>query len=204
MPHKPAKRAYEQHPEKVQEWLDESYPAIKSRAKQEKAEIYWGDETGLRGDGQHERGYAPRGKTPIVRINACRTSTNMISAITNQGKVRFKVFEGSMNVDVLIDFCRRLIKAAGKKVFLILDNLHLHNAKRFRQWLNKHTDEIEVFYLPSSSSELNPDEDLNGDLKSGVHSGEHIQSKGQFKKKVTSHMEDAAEKTKAARKLLPA
>ncbi|QYZ64746.1 MAG: endonuclease DDE, partial [Gammaproteobacteria bacterium (ex Lamellibrachia satsuma)] len=128
-PQKPLKRAYEQNPKKVAHWLDETYPEIKAQAKAEKAEIYWGDETGMRNDSQHERGYAPKGKTPIIHLNAKRASTNMLSAITNQGKVRFKIFEGNMNADILIDFMKRLIKAAKRKVFLILDNLRVHHAK---------------------------------------------------------------------------
>ena len=187
-PQKPVKRAYEQNPKAVQRWLDDEYPEIKSRAKKENAEIYWGDETGMRNDSQHERGYAPKGKTPVVRLNANRTSTNMISAITNQGKVRFKIFDGSMNVDIMIDFCKRLIKSAKRKVFLIVDNLRVHHAKLFKAWLSEHEDEIEVFYLPSYSPELNPDEYLNCDLKAGVHSGKPARTKEQLKKKVTSHM----------------
>jgi hypothetical protein len=80
------KRAYEQNPKAVQRWLDEDYPVIKARAKKEKSEIYCGDETGLRNDSQHERGYAPKGKTPLVRLNAKRVSTNMISVVTNRGR----------------------------------------------------------------------------------------------------------------------
>jgi transposase len=187
-PQKPVKRAYEQNPKAVQRWLDDEYPEIKSRARKEKAEIYWGDETGMRNDSQHERGYAPKGKTPVVRLNAKRTSTNMISAITNQGKVRFKLFDGGMNVDIMIDFCKRLIKTAKRKVFLIVDNLRVHHAKLFKAWLAEHRDEIEVFYLPSYSPELNPDEYLNCDLKAGVHSGKPARTKEQLRKKVTSHM----------------
>lgn len=187
-PQKPVKKAYEQSPKAVQKWLDDEYLEIKSQAKLEKAEIYWGDETGMRNDSQHERGYALRGKTPVVRLNANRTSTNMISAITNQGKVRFKVFDGTMNTDILIDFCKRLIKASKRKVFLILDNLRVHHAKIFKAWLAQHSEEIEVFYLPSYSPELNPDEYLNCDLKAGVHSGKPARNKGQLKKKVMSHM----------------
>lgn len=187
-PQKPLKKAYEQNPKAVQRWLDEEYPAIKSRAKAENAEIYWGDETGMRNDSQHERGYAPKGKTPVIRLNANRTSTNMISAITNQGKVRFRIFDGTMNAKLLIDFCQRLIRSAGRKVYLILDNLRVHHAKVFKVWLGKHRDEIEVFYLPSYSPELNPDEYLNCDLKAGVHSGKPARTKQQLKKKVISHM----------------
>lgn len=187
-PQKPVRQAYEQNPKAVQRWLDDEYPEIKARAKAEKAEIYWGDETGMRNDSQHERGYAPRGKTPVVRLNANRTSTNMISAITNQGKVRFRIFDGTMNTGILIDFCKRLIKSSGRKVYLILDNLRVHHARIFKAWLLKHRDEIEIFYLPSYSPELNPDEYLNCDLKAGVHSGKPARSKKQLKKKVISHM----------------
>jgi transposase len=187
-PQKPMKRAYEQNPKAVDRWLQTEYPTIKSRAKAEDAEIYWGDETGLRSDSQHERGYAPKGKTPIVRLNANRTSTNMISAVTNQGKVRFRVFDGSMNADILIDFCKRLIQSAGRKVFLVLDNLRVHHARVFKAWLVEHEEQLEVFYLPSYSPELNPDEYLNCDLKAGVHSGKPARGKAQLKKKVISHM----------------
>jgi transposase len=187
-PQKPAKRAYEQNPKAVQRWLDVEYPEIKARAKTENAEIYWGDETGMRNDSQHERGYAPKGKTPVVRLNANRTSTNMISAVTNQGKVRFRVFDGTMNADILIDFCKRLIKSSGRKVYLVLDNLRVHHAKVFKAWLSTRRKEIEVFYLPSYSPELNPDEYLNCDLKAGVHSGKPARNKEQLKKKVLSHM----------------
>jgi len=157
-PQKPVRRAYEQNPKAVQQWLDECYPQIKAKAKAEKAEIYWGDETGIRNDSQHERGYAPKGKTPVVRLNTKRVSVNMSSAANNQGKVRFRIFEGSMNADLLMDFCKRLIKSARRKVYLTLDNPRVHHAKIFKAWLAEHDDEIEVFYLRSYSPELNPDE----------------------------------------------
>jgi transposase len=199
-PQKPLKKAYEQNPKQVEHWLKETYPEIKQQAKAEGAEIYWGDETGMRNDSQHERGYAPKGKTPVIHLNAKRVSTNMISAITNQGRVRFKLFEGSMNADILIDFMKRLIKTAKRKVFLILDNLRVHHAKVVKAWLAEHADEIEVFYLPAYSPELNPDEYLNCDLKCGVHSGQPARSKEQLKKKVSGHMRMLQKKPARVRK----
>jgi len=185
---KPKKRAYEQRPAEVQKWLQEEYPAIKARAKEEGAEIYWGDETGLRSDSQHVRGYAPKGQTPVVRITTRRDSINMISAVTNQGKVRFRLFEGTMNSDLLIDFLKRLIKDVDRKVYLVLDNLRVHHSKPVKRWLEDHDEHIEVFYLPSYSPELNPDEYLNCDLKAGVHGGLPARSKKELKKNTISHM----------------
>lgn len=185
---KPKKKAYEQRPAEVQRWLDEEYPSIHARAKAENAEIYWGDETGLRNDCQHTRGYAPKGQTPVIRLNAKRESINLISAVTNQGKVRFQFFDGTMNADLLIDFMKRLIKDAQRKVFLILDNLRVHHARKVKAWLAEHEDEIEVFYLPAYSPELNPDEYLNCDLKAGVHSGQPARNKKELKSKALSHL----------------
>lgn len=187
-PQKPLKKAYEQRPAEVQQWLEEEYPLIAARAGQEEAEIHWGDETGLRSDSQHGRSYAPKGKTPVIRLSAKRASINMISTVTNQGKVRFMIYKDSMNAKRLIKFLRQLIKDADKKVFLILDNLRVHHCKPVKEWLAAHTDEIEIFFLPAYSPELNPDEYLNCDLKAGVHSKPPARDIGALKKTVQSHM----------------
>jgi len=199
-PQKPIKKAYEQSPKAVQDWLDHTYPEIQKLAKKDDAEIYWGDETGIRNDCQHSRGYAPKGKTPVVEINAKRFSLNMISAINNQGLLRFMIYEQKMTARVLIKFMRRLIKDAKRTVFLILDNLRVHHAKLVKAWLERHEDEIEVFYLPSYSPELNPDEYLNCDLKTGIRSSSPARNQKSLKGKVLGHMRMLQQKPERIRK----
>jgi transposase len=187
-PQKPLKQAYEQRPAEVKQWLDDEYPKIAQRAKEEGAEIHWGDETGVRGDCQHGRGYAPKGKTPVIRLSVKRSSINMISSITNQGKVRFMIYTDNMNAKRLITFLKQLMKGADRKIFLILDNLRVHHAKVVKKWLLDYTDKIELFFLPAYSPERNPDEYLNCDLKAGVHSQSPARNTNELKKKVRSHM----------------
>lgn len=187
-PQKPTKRAYEQNPVAVRRWLTETYPTIAARAKQEAAEIHWGDETGVRSDDVRGRGYAPRGQTPVRRVPARRHSVSMISTLTNQGKVRFMLYRQALNARRLIRFLTRLTRDAGRKVFLILDNLKVHHATLVRDWLAAHVETIEVFYLPSYSPELNPDEYLNGDLKAGVHGGIPPRSEKALVQAVLGHM----------------
>src|SRR4030043_1477279 len=187
-PQKPAKQAYEQNPKAVKKWLEEEYPSITQQAKAEGAEIHWCDETGVRNDETTSRGYAPKGKTPIMRLNANRKSISMISSITNQGKVRFMVYKDAMNADLLIKFMGRLLKDAGRKVFMVVDNLRTHHSKPVKEWLDEHRDEIEIFYLPSYSPELNPDEYLNCDMKAAVHSGLPARNEKELKTKLVSHM----------------
>jgi transposase len=112
----------------------------------------------------------------------------MISAITNQGKVRFMMYLDAMNSELLIKFMTRLTKDAGRKVFLILDNLRVHHSKSAKKWLEEHKEQIEVFYLSSYSPELNPDEYLNGNLKNKVHSGTPIRNREDLEKKTRSFM----------------
>ncbi len=187
-PHKPKKLAYEQCSKKVQKWLDEDYPSIKDRAKKELAEIYWGDETGVRNSNQHGRSYAPKDKTPVKKHKARRFSINMISTVTNQGQVQFMVYSGSMNADRLIEFMIQLIKNKEQKIFLILDNLRVHHSKLVKQWVEENKDKIELFYLPSYSPEKNPDEYLNCDLKYGMSEKPAPKNEKQLKINVENHM----------------
>ena len=187
-PQKPKKRAYEQNPKQVQKWLEQEYPAIQARAKQENAEIHWGDETGARNSNQHGRSYAPKGKTPVKKSMAKRFSINMISTVTNRGKVEFMVYSGTMNAQRLIVFMEQLIKDRQRKVYLILDNLRVHHSKVAKQWVEQNKDKIELFYLPSYSPEKNPDEYLNCDLKYGLSINPSPKNEEQLKDNVENHM----------------
>jgi transposase len=167
-PQKPLKKAYEQSPAAVGKWINEEYPVIAKRAKPEGAEIHWGDETGLRSDDVRGRGYAPKGQTPMLRVPAKREGLSVISTVTNKGEMRWRIYSGAMNAKILTAFLERLTRNQHRKIFLILDNLRVHHSKVVKQWLAEHTEQIEIFYLPSYSPELNPDELLNADLKQRV------------------------------------
>lgn len=187
-PQKPVKRAKEQNPKAVEQWLKVEYPKVVAMAKKEKAEIYWGDETGVQNEANRIRGYGPKGKTPVLRVTAKRAHISMISAITNEGKVRFMVYREAMTQAKLTAFMGRLIRDAGRKVYLILDNLKAHHGKKVTEWLTNHKEKIAVFYLPSYSPEMNPDEYLNGDLKTRVHSGTPSVTESDLKHKTQSFM----------------
>ena len=164
-PQKPLVRAKERSPTAIAAWLERDYPAIAKRARAQRAVIYWGDETGISNQDQVGRTYAPRGRTPVVSRTAKRITRSMISAVSNRGLMRFMLYEGALNVDRFLAFLRRLIKDAGQKVFLIIDNLEVHHARKVKAWVASHAHEIELFYLPAYAPEHNPDEYLNGELK---------------------------------------
>jgi transposase len=192
-PQRPIKRAYEQRPEAVKKWLDEQYPDIAKRAKVEGAEIHWGDETAVVNTDVRGRSYAPRGKTPVTyTVGGTRHKLSMIATVSNRGKAHWMMIEEAFNADKLIEFMELLIRDAGqngtKKLFLILDNLRVHHSKPVKAWAELNKDKIELFYLPSYSPELNPEERLNADLKHVIRSKVPVRTKDKLKQATTEHM----------------
>jgi transposase len=188
-PQKPVKYAYERDDEKVKEWLEKTYPGIKKRAKRLGATIFWGDEATLKAEDVRGRGYSPRGKTPVVKRTKKRENIGMVSAITNQGKVLWKLYEGSVNGERFVEFLKQLIKYRRKKAFLIIDKARPHTGKVLKEWLAANSHRIEIFYLPSYSPDLNPDEHLNADVKYGVGSKHPKRNKAELRKATEEHMQ---------------
>ena len=186
-PQKPARRAIEQNPKAIERWFEIEYPAIQKLARKCGATINWGDEMGLRSDHNVGRTYGLKGITPVVKRTGNRFSCNMISAITNFGKLSFMVFHENFTQDVFLRFLKRMVRQSDRKVFLIVDNHRSHKSKKVNDWLKTNEKHIQLFYLPSYCPELNPDEFLNQDVKS--HLGkQRLHTKVQMVKTLNSHL----------------
>ena len=94
----------------------------------------------------------------------------MVSAIFNQGLLRFKVQDKSMDQFSFTEFLQSMIEDEAKKIFLIVDNLKAHKSKAVNAWAEAHKDRIELFFLPPYSPDLNPDEYVNRALKTDIRS----------------------------------
>jgi hypothetical protein len=75
----------------VRQWIETEYPAIARQARQERAEIWFGDESGVRSDYHAGTTWAAKGKTPVVRTTGARYRLNMLSAVNRRGKMRFMI-----------------------------------------------------------------------------------------------------------------
>ena len=187
---RPAKQAMSQKPEQVEAWLNEQYPAIHAEAKAENAEIFWGDETAVQNVANYARGYAPKGQTPVVKVQAKKMHINMISAISNQGKLHFLLYSDAINSDRLISFMQAIVKTSdGRKVYLILDNLKVHHSKKVSEWVEQHKNQIRLFYLPPYSPEYNPDEYLNNDLKRNIGTQAMVKNDQELEENTTKFMD---------------
>jgi transposase len=185
---KPLYKAIQKNESLVQEWLKKIFPKIKKRAGIEKADIYFGDAAHIRSDHHAGKTWGIRGKTPVVESSGARFGFSLISAITSKGQMKFMIKEGSVNSDVFIEFLKRLMKGARKKIFLIVDGGSSHVSKKTKAFVAQLAGKLELFYLPPYSPELNPDELVWNHLKNHTVGRSTVADKNEFKKQVSGSM----------------
>ena len=162
---KPIKLAYQRDPKKIELWLKDTYPKIKVRAMQEGARIYWGDEMGLQSSDNRGRTYGLRGSKPTIKKTGSRFKCNMLAAISPQGFMNWMVFEDNFTSSQFISFLGRLVRQVKQKIFLIVDNHKVHHSKNVKEYVSKHKEKLELFYLPPYCPDMNPQELVNQDVK---------------------------------------
>src|SRR3712207_6575630 len=109
-----------------------------------------------------------------VRVSHRRAGLGLISAVPHKGELRWMVLDGAVKAPTLIRFRGRLVRDAGRKVFLILDRLPVHRSAKVRAWLARREAEIEVFHLPPYSPELNPHEGRSEEHTSELQSRQYL------------------------------
>jgi transposase len=165
-PQKPVKRAIQRDDDSVKEWCEVTFPNIKQKAKDEDAEIYFLDESSVNTHNNNGKSYSPKGQKPVVQTSGSRFKTNISAAISPTGIMKYMTYDTSMDGKLFISKMKYLVNSSkGKKVFLIVDNLRSHHSKIVTEWLNEHSDQIAIFYLPAYAPDLNPVEYLNNNIK---------------------------------------
>src|ERR671936_1424454 len=188
-PQRPQRRALEQNPAAVARWLATEFPAIRARAKREGGLVLWLDEMGVRSDAATGRSWAPVGQTPVIKRTGKRFRVNMLSAISNAGRLRFRLFTGSFTAAVFIDFLGRLLRdSGGRKVHLIVDGHPVHRAKLVSAFIARHGERIQLHVLPGYSPELNPVELLNQDVKANAAGRRRARSAAELAKELRSYL----------------
>jgi transposase len=185
---RPLWRAYQQDPAKVKRWLQEEYPKIAARAKRHQAQIFFGDEAGIRPDYHAGTTWAPRGQTPIVSTTGARFGRTLISAVSPRGELRFMVTKGRVGAKVFIEFLTRLLHDIPGVLFVIVDGHPAHKAKLVQRFVASVAPRLHLVLLPPYSPELNPDEWVWNDLKNNGIGRMVITGPDDLKREVLSHL----------------
>ncbi len=162
---RPIYKSYKQDPQKIEKYLNTTYPEVVKHAKSIGAEIYFIDEAAVRSDSHHGATWGKIGDTPVVKDSGGRFGLKMISAVTARGDMRFSFIEDKMNSSKFIRFLKKLRKDAGCPIIVIADNARYHHSKETQAFIEKQTDSIVMAFLPAYSPEFNPDEQVWNHLK---------------------------------------
>ncbi len=181
-------RASQQNGERVVRWREQDYPAIRDDAARVEATRYFADEAGIRSEDHAGTTWAPVGQTPVVTSTGARYAVNMISAVTPQGKLRFSTFTGTLDAEIFVSFCRRLLHDTPGPVFLIVDGHPVHRSKAVITFAESTDQRLQLFFLLPYSPELNPDEWVWKNVKhyrlgkAGVRSAEDLRHEEDYSK----------------------
>jgi len=157
-PQKPLQRAYQRDPEAIERWQRDTYPSIARQAREQKADIFFWDESGFRADSVHGRTWAPRGATPVVERPGERQSMSAASAVNSKGAFWFATYEGGLTGELFVELLKKLLFNRKRAVHLIVDGLPAHKKAVVKDYVASTQGKLTLHFLPGYAPDLNPDE----------------------------------------------
>jgi len=194
-PQKPKKQAKEKDEKLADKWLEEEWPKIKAIVRRQQAILYFQDEAGVSLIPFMRTTWAPIGKTPVVKVTGKKGGLCVSSAISPAGRMIFRIEKGRMTAQTYIDFLSKIIlQHPRRKIVIVADNAPIHKAKLVKEFILSNKKRISIFYIPSYSPELNPDEHVWAYLKAYELVAHQAQNKEELKKIVNLKMQKIAKK----------
>jgi transposase len=190
---KPQYRPSEQNPDKVEHFLSDTFPRIQRLANKMGAEIGFEDEAGVDLRDHSGRTWGKQGEAPRVDVTGKRGRYNVLSVVTATGSLRYEVTEKRIDSQVYIDFLTHLLQGRDRPLILIADRASFHYSKAVCSFVRSHRHQLRVYFLPSYSPELNPDEHVWEEIKDKQLGRQSIKSKLDLKEKLHSALKSLQE-----------
>jgi transposase len=157
-PQKPLQRACQRDPQAIAQWQRQTYPAIARKAKRDKADIYFWDESGFRADAVQGTTWGARAQTPVVKVPGQRQGISAASAVSSKGAFWFATYPGALTAALFIELLHRMMRGRRKPLHLILDGLPAHRTRAVKDYAAGLNSKLTLHYLPGYAPDLNPDE----------------------------------------------
>ena len=188
---KPERQATQQDENAVKTWLKEEWPKIKEHARRWQAMLYFQDESGVSLIPVLGKTWAPKGKTPTVKLTGKRGGLCISSAISPAGRLAFRIEKERVTRFTFVDFLIKVMKQhPHRKVIIVTDNAPAHTAKFVREFALSNDKQIAVYYIPAYSPKLNPDEHVWAYLKAKKLVAHQAQTTDELKHIVKNKMQD--------------
>lgn len=196
-PQKPEKEALEKNPVAVQKWVREEWPKIEKHRRRWQAMLYFQDESGVSLSPVLGKTWAPKGKTPKIKVTGNKGGFCVTSAISPAGRMVFRIENQTIHGENHVDFLKQIIKQHPyRKIIVIEDNAPPHIAGIVKDFVRENKNKIAVYYLPTYSPDLNPDEKVWKYLKNVKLKAHQARNKKEFKPLIKAKMQSIQRKPK--------
>ena len=189
-PQKPLQRAYQRDPEAIEQWQRERYPAIARKARLEKTDVFFWDESGFRADAVHGKTWGVRGQTPVVERPGQRQSISAASAVNAKGGFWFCTYAGALNAELFVVLLRKMMRHRKRPVHLVLDGLPAHKKACVRDYVASTKGKLTLHFLPGYAPDLNPDELVWSHVKRTGVARRPLQKGEKLEEKITGQLSE--------------
>ena len=195
----PCYRAREQDSAAVAYFLLDKFPKIQRLAEKIGADIGFEDEAGVGLRTRAGRTWGAVGTPPVVPATDRRGGYNVLSVITATGELHYSVTEQSLDGERYVAFLQQLLRGRTRPLILIADNVSFQRSADVRQFVRTHRTQIRLFFFPTHSPELNPDEQVWNEIKHRQLGKQPIKSKSDLKKRLRSALKSLQRKAEKLR-----
>jgi len=161
------KQYYETDVKAQEKWKEDVLVKIKNLIKKHRSILYFADESCIQLSPVMGKSWGPVGEKIIHKVTGNRGSISAISAISNDGRLIFNVFDGGkrFNSNDIINFLSNMLMHHSRRhLVVVMDRATCHLSKKTKSFIESQK-KLHVFYLPARSPQLNPDEQVWAHLK---------------------------------------
>lgn len=196
-PQKPERQSLEKDEKEVKRWIKKEWPKIQEHRRRWQAMIYFQDESSVSLIPVLGKTWAPKGKTPKIKVTSNRGRICLSSAISPVGRMLFKIEPNITTSKIFVDFLKQIMRNhPNRKIIIVTDNYSTHNSKYVDNFVNENKNKIAIYYLPTYSPELNPDEQVWKYLKNVKLKAHQARNRNEFNPLVRSKMRSIQRKPK--------
>lgn len=178
---KPERQYFEMSEEERQEWRRKVLPKIRRSVVQNRAILYFQDESNISLTALLTKTWAPCGKTPKQESTGNRGGVSAMSAITGSGQLLFRLHDKRITSEEVIEFLGQMLKHHPRRhLVVVMDQAPPHTSHRTQDFIASQT-RLHVFNLPRYSPDWNPDEKVWNHLKYQELEGHQARTKEQLK-----------------------
>lgn len=180
----------------IEYFFNDKFPRIQRLAKKIEADIGFEDEAGVGVMTRYGRTWGLSGQTPIVKTSMQRGGYNVLSIVTQKGKMDYSIKEGTINGERYIEFLKEIILDREYPLILLVDHATFHGSKPVRNFVREHRDKLRVFFLPKRAPEFNPDEQVWNEIKNNKIGKQPVKNKFDLKERLLTALDALQKNTK--------